>query len=196
MIEKGDAYLVRSSQQRQLMAKWIDAAENGEPLDLIRLRALFVEFYETDDPAMAREMASSSVADLFTAPFGGERRPDVSVTFQQLVTSGDLRLIQSERVLSALVSRSAQREEANRAIGFNHGVETPALGPAFIQPSFQAGSPNAEAVLEETLLDPEFTKGLRAFYGMRAYNETWFKRVHEETKRVLAILEEETGKSQ
>ncbi len=191
IAEKGDAYLVRSAQQRQLMARWIDAAEDDESLDLRRLRALFVDYYESEAPDLAREMSDSSASELFATAFGGERRPDISITFQQLVTSGDFRLIRSERVRSALLEHSAEREEAVRAIGFNHGAATPAFGSAFIQSTFQAGSPNPETVLEEALIDPEFTKGLRAFYGMRVYNENWFLRVHEITKRVLVILESE-----
>ena len=66
-----------------------------------------------------------------------------------------------------------------------------ALGSAFIQPTFQAASPNAEIVLEAALANPEFAAGLRAFFGLRSFNELWFQRVHIETQRVLAILEEE-----
>jgi hypothetical protein len=135
--------------------------------------------------------AERSASDLFIEPLRGERRPEVSVTFQQLVASGDLKLIKSERVRRALASRSAQREEANRAIGFNHNVEPAALGSAFIQPTFQAASPNADTVLQAALVDPEYTAGLRVFFGLRLYNDNWFLRVHKETQRVLAILEEE-----
>lgn len=121
----------------------------------------------------------------------GERRPEVSITFQQLVASGDLKLIRSKRVRRALASRSAHREEANRAIGFNHGIEPASLGRSFTQLTFQAASPNAEIVLETALANPEFTAGLRAFFSLRSYNDSWFQRVHIETQRVPAILEEE-----
>jgi hypothetical protein len=173
------------------MARWIEAADNGELTDLDELRALVVTFYEDEDPALARVMSEGSASDLFTEPLRGERRPEVSVTFQQLVASGDLKLIKSERVRRALASRSAQREEANRAIGFNHNVEPAALGSAFIRPTFQAASPNADTVLEAALVDPEYTAGLRVFFGLRFYNDNWFLRVHNETQRMLAILEED-----
>jgi hypothetical protein len=96
------------------MSRWIEASDKGELSDLDQLRGLTVEFYEVEDPALARGMAEGSHMDLFTAPLGAERRPEVSITFQQLVASGDLKLIRSERVRRALASRSAQREEANR----------------------------------------------------------------------------------
>lgn len=193
IVGAGSAYLERSAQQRRLMERWIDASDRGEPLDLDRIRAFTIEFYELEDPARAQSVAEGSDQELFTEPLGGERRPEVSITFQQLVASGDLKLIRSQRLRGALARRNALREEAIRAIAVNNGLAPSIAGSAFIQPTFQAASPNARIVLEAALADPDFMLGLRGFYGLRLYNETWFQRVHTETERVLAILEEEVG---
>jgi hypothetical protein len=190
IVQRGDAYLARSQQQLRLMARWIELADRGELSGLDQLRTMLVALYEQEGSPLARSIAKGPVTDLITTVVGGERRPEASVTFQQLVASGDLRLISDEALRSALARRSALREEAGRAIGFNHGLEPAALGSAFIRPTFQAASPNAEAVLEAALADPEFIAGLRGFYGMRSYNNFWFTLAHEETRRVLSMLED------
>jgi hypothetical protein len=193
LIERGDAYLARSAQRLRLMSRWIEAFDKGDLSDLEQLHALVVRFYEVEDPALARKLAEGSVRDWFTEPMGGEYRPDVSITFQQLVASGDLKLIRSERVRRALASRSAQREEAIRAININHGSGQSAYGNAFLLATFQAASPNPEIVIESVLANPEFAAGLRGFFGVRTYNDFWFERVHVETQRVLKILEDEAA---
>ncbi len=194
LVEREGAYLARSAERLGLMAQWIDASERGELRDLDQVRALTTGYYEAEDPARARSMAEATVSDLFTEPFGGENRPEASITFQQLVASGDLKLIRSEPVRRALASRSAQREEAIRAIGFNHGYMAPAYASTFVLASFQAASPNAETVLEAALADPGFAAGLRGFFGVRSYNDGWYRRVQTETQRVLAILEAEAAR--
>jgi hypothetical protein len=193
LVEREGAYLARSAQRLGLMAQWIDASERGELRDLDQVRALTTSYYEAEYPARARSMAEATVSDLFTEPFGGENRPEASITFQQLVASGDLKLIRSEPVRRALASRSAQREEANLAIGFNHGAMGSAYGRVFVLATFQAASPNAETVLEAALAEPGFAAGLRGFFGVRSYNDGWYRRVHAETQRVLAILETEAA---
>lgn len=193
LVEREVAYLARSTQRLGLMAQWIDASDRGELRDVGQVRALTIRFYEAEDPARARGLADGAVSDLFTEPFGGEYRPEASITFQQLVASGDLKLIRSEPVRRALASRGALREEANRAIGFNHGAMGSAYGRVFVLATFQAASPNAETVLEAALADPGFAAGLRGFFGVRSYNDNWYRRVHEETQRVLAILEAEAA---
>ena len=187
------AYLERTLQQRRLIALWLDALEDPDPVDMARLRGIVLDFYESEDPERGQVLASGPVHNVFTDPIGGERQPSASVVFQQLVASGDLRLIRSERLRAALTRRDIQRVQSVAALERNSAASNMPMAEGFLEPIFQAGSPNPIAVLEAALARPEFAGGLRTFAGVKTYNETWYRYTHEETLAVLAILEEEAA---
>jgi len=187
------AYLERATQQQRLMARWINALEDPEPVDMERLRGLVLDFYADEDPDREAALAGGPLQIIFTDPIGGERQPAVSIVFQQLVASGDLNLIRSDRVRAALTRRNAQRDQSIAALERNNSASNYPGAEAFLEPVFQAGSPDPAAALDAAMARPEFVSGLRTFAGLRTYNEVWYRAVHDETITVLAVLEDEAA---
>ena len=196
LVDKGDAYLKRSAQQRQLEALWIDASESGKLHDMQDLRRLVLGFYEKQDPDYARQLAKQDISVIFTVPLGRAKTPQVSVTFQQLVTSGELNLVRSEPLRRALMQYDAQRQTATETIASNWALATPAIGAAFFRAAFQSGSPGSEQVLDAALADPTFNAGLRTAYGVRKYNDDWYETALHRAKDVLDLLEKQKARKQ
>jgi len=186
-----EAYLERAGQQQRLMALWIGALEDPEPVDMSRLQRIVLDFYATEDPEHGAELAVAPLHDVFTDPIGGERRPAVSIVFQQLIASGDLRLVRSEALRAALTRRDAQRAQSIAALDRNNSAGEYPMAQAFLEPVFQAGSPDPTESLNAAMAQPEFASGLRTFAGLRTYNEVWYRYVYDETLTVLAVLADE-----
>ncbi len=186
-----EAYLERAAQQQRLMAIWIDALEDPEPVDIARLRRIVLDFYDAEDPERSSTLANGPIHDVFTDPIGGERQPAVSVVFQQLIASGDLRLIRSERLPGALTRREVQRAQSVAALERNTTASSFPRAEVFLEAVFQAGSENPVATLNAAMARPEFAAGMRTFSGVKNYNERWYRYTHDETLAIGAILEEE-----
>lgn len=187
------AYLARTAQQRRLIALWIEALEDPAPVDMARLRAIVLDFYDSEDPERSRVLASGPIHNVFTDPIGGERQPAASVVFQQLIASGDLSLIRSQRLRAALTRRDVQRIQSVAALERNSAASNMPMSEGFLEPIFQAGSPDPVATLDAAMARPAFAGGLRTFAGVKTYNEVWYRYTHDETLAVLAILEEEAA---
>ncbi len=187
------AYLERVAQQQRLMALWVNALEDPDPVDMARLRRIVLDFYDEEDPQRGNALAASSIDDVFTDPIGGERQPAASVVFQQLVASGDLRLIRSERLRAALTRRDVQRAQSVAALDRNLSASNFPMAQVFLEPAFQAASEDPIATLNSAMARPEFVSGLRTFVGVKAYNAVWYRYTHDETLAVLAILREKNG---
>jgi hypothetical protein len=187
-----EAYLARAAQQQRLSALWISALEGRpEPLGMAGLRQVVLDFYEVEDPERRAVLDSGPVHNVFTDPIGGERQPAASVIFQQLVASGDFRLVRSPRLRAALTRRELQREQSVTALDRNRTASGFPMAEVFLEPAFQAGSPDPVATLDAAMARPEFAAGLRTFVGVKTYNEQWYRYTYEETLAVLAVLEGE-----
>ena len=186
-----EAHLARAAQQQRLSALWVSALEGPEPPDMAGLRQIVLDFYEAEDPQRRAMLESGPLHNIFTDPIGGERQPAASVVFQQLVASGDLRLVRSQRLRAALTRRELEREQSVTALDRNRTASGFPMAEVFLEPAFQAGSPDPVATLNAAMARPEFAAGLRTFVGVKTYNETWYRYTYEETLAVLAVLEEE-----
>jgi len=187
-----EAYLARAAQQQRLSALWISALEGPEPPGMAGLRQIVLDFYEAEDPERRAVLERGPLHNIFTDPIGGERQPAASVVFQQLVASGDLRLLRSQRLRAALTLRELQREQSVTALDRNRTASGFPMAEVFLEPVFQAGSPDPVATLNAAMARPEFAAGLRTFVGVKTYNEQWYRFTYEETLAVLAVLEEES----
>ncbi|WBQ08953.1 hypothetical protein L2D01_08575 [Hyphomonadaceae bacterium ML37] len=187
-----EAYLARAAQQQRLSALWISALEGPEPPGMAGLRQIVLDFYEAEDPERRAVLERGPLHNIFTDPIGGERQPAASVVFQQLVASGDLRLLRSQRLRAALTRRELQREQSVTALDRNRTASGFPMAEVFLEPVFQAGSPDPVATLNAAMARPEFAAGLRTFVGVKTYNEQWYRFTYEETLAVLAVLEEES----
>jgi len=187
-----EAYLARAAQQQRLSALWISALEGPEPPGMAGLRQIVLDFYEAEDPERRAVLERGPLHNIFTDPIGGERQPAAAVVFQQLVASGDLRLLRSQRLRAALTRRELQREQSVTALDRNRTASGFPMAEVFLEPVFQAGSPDPVATLNAAMARPEFAAGLRTFVGVKTYNEQWYRFTYEETLAVLAVLEEES----
>lgn len=188
-----EVYLDRAAQQQRLRALWISALEDPDVVDMERLRRIVLDFYESEDPERRASLATGPIHEIFTNPISTEIQPPASVVFQQLVASGDLRLLRSDRLRVALTRRELQRAQSVYAIEGNRIASRFPMAQVFLEPVFQAGSSDPVATLDAAMARPEFAAGLRTFAGVKTYNEWWYRHTHEETLAVLAILEEKNG---
>ena len=191
IVATGEDYIAQKAHHQQVLEQWIIAAEDPEPLDYDRLRVLVLAAFERDYPERALELSEDRPGQIFTAPLGRNRMPEPSIVFQQLVASGELSLIRSNRLRDALSRRDVQRTQSVSQIERNLAAAHFSMGQSFLQAAFQSGTDNPKQTLTEAMTAPDFSPGLRTYAGLQSFNNMWYANVHEETMEVLEILERE-----
>jgi hypothetical protein len=189
----GDRHLEAKTRQRALLSAWIEAGDANGRLDVETFRTLTLDFYRQRDADRAESLMDATVSELLLAGLSASRAPEPSITFQQLVASGDLRLLRSQALRAALGRYDTRRAAAASALQFNEGTSSLAMRRDILASTWNAAAPGGEAGVAAIISDPGFVDWLRTMYALNAYNSSWYQGTQDEIAPVIALLEQEMG---
>jgi hypothetical protein len=189
----GDRYLEAKTGQRALLTVWIEAGDADGSLDVETFRALTLDVYRQRDADRAERLIDATVSELLLASVSANRAPEPSITFQQLVASGDLRLLQSRALRAALGRHDTSRAAAVSARQANEATSTLAMRSDILTSTWNAGAPGGDAGIAAIIADPGFVDWLRTMYALNAYNSSWYQSTQNEIAPVITLLEQEMG---
>ena len=191
----GDRYLEARTTQRALLSAWIEAGDANGRLDVETFRSLTLDFHRHRDADRAESLADATMSELLLTAISASRAPEPSITFQQLVASGDLRLLRSEALRAALGRYDTRRAATVIALQANAATASLAMQSDVLAAGWNAGAPGGEAGVAAIMSDPGFVDWLRTMYALNAYDANWYQTTQDEIAPVITLLEQEMGGS-
>ena len=169
--------------------KWLEAISRPDTLDIAALHEMVIDHFEGISPQLHEHFKSLEPTKVFSHLTGLALLPEASITFQELVSSGDLGLLRSKALRTALARRNARLEETTNAIQLNQRQYLELSSGLLREAVYQSAAPGSIPAINALLTRPDFPAALRGHAGAGRINLSWYKRVHDETLRVLEILE-------
>ncbi|MEQ8435765.1 MAG: hypothetical protein RIA71_16160 [Oceanicaulis sp.] len=187
----GDRYLEAKIRQRDLLSAWIEAGDANGSLDVETFRELTLDFHRQRDADRAESLTDATISELLLTALSGSSAPEPSITFQQLVASGDLRLLQSQSLRAALGRYDISRAATLIAQQSNEATSSLAMRGDILASAWNAAAPGGEAGVAAIIADPGFVDWLRTMYALNAYNTNWYQSTQDEIAPVITLLEQE-----